>query len=281
MWLHDKLFDGTNTVINRFVELGKKVYLITNNNQTTREEMAEKCKQMNFNLGLESMISSSHATACYMKQIGFDKKAYVIGSKALDKELQLAGIQTVGCGADIIDSPLAIHVMKELKQMDKEIGAIIVGFDEHFSFPKLFKAVNYLRNPEVLFITTNPDEKIDFPNFTFPDAGPIVAAIQNVTRRSATVIGKPSRVLAEISLKQEAHIDSNRILMIGDRLNTDVLFGKNNNYQTLFVSETGVHNMNDVQEHLDKLEKGEGDDDTENQIPDFHITVLSKLFDTA
>lgn len=52
MWLHDELYEGTNGVINKFVEMGKKVYLITNNNQTTREEMAEKCKKMNFNLEL-------------------------------------------------------------------------------------------------------------------------------------------------------------------------------------------------------------------------------------
>lgn len=52
LWLHDELFEGTNDVINKLVELGKKVYLITNNNQTTREELAEKCKKMNFNLEL-------------------------------------------------------------------------------------------------------------------------------------------------------------------------------------------------------------------------------------
>lgn len=281
LWLHDKLFDGTNTVINRFVSMGKKVYLITNNNQTTREEMVDKCKQMNFDLGLESMISSSHATALYMKQIGFDKKAYVMGPKALDKELQAVGIQTTGVGPDIIENPLAVHVMKELKLMDKEVGAVVVAFDEHLSFPKLFKAVNYLRNPDVLFIATNADEKIDFPTFTFPDAGPIIAAIQNATGRKATVVGKPSKVLAEIVLKQESHIETNRFLMIGDRLNTDVLFGNYNKYQTLFVSGTGVHSMDDVQEHLDKIENGESDHDTENHIPDFHITSFKHLFDNA
>lgn len=281
MWLHETLFEGTNDVINKFVELGKKVYLITNNNQTSREEMAEKCKKMNFNLGAENMVSSSHATAQYMKQIGFDKKAFVIGQKALDKELQAAGIQTTGVGPDIIGNPLPVHVMKELKQMDKDIGAVVVAFDEHFSFPKLFKAVNYLRNPEVLFIATNADEKIDFPTFVFPDAGPIIAAIENATGRKATIVGKPSKILADIALKHEAHVDSNRFLMIGDRLNTDVLFGKYNNYQTLFVSGTGVHSMSDVEEHLSKIENGEHDNETENYIPDFHIKSLSNLFDKA
>jgi Haloacid dehalogenase-like hydrolase len=54
LWLHDNLYEGTNVVINKLIDMGKKVYLITNNNQTTREEMAEKAKKMNFNLELVS-----------------------------------------------------------------------------------------------------------------------------------------------------------------------------------------------------------------------------------
>lgn len=280
MWLHDQLYEGTNTVINKLVEMGKSVYLITNNSQTTREDMVEKCKKMNFNVGVDNVISSTHATVMYMKQIGFDKKAYIIGPKVLDKELQAAGIACIGVGPDIVEHPLPVQVMKQVKQMDKDVGAVIIGFDEHFSFPKLFKAINYLKNPEVLFIATNNDEKIEFPSFVFPDAGPIIAAIENVTGRKATIIGKPSKVLAEIALKKESHIDSKRFLMIGDRLNTDCLFGKFNNFQTLLVG-TGCHTLADVNEHLEKLEKGEGDENTENHIPDFYISSFARLLDNA
>jgi phosphoglycolate phosphatase len=110
------------------------------------------------------MIASSHMTAQYMKLIGFDKKVYVIGSKTLNFELENVGIKTFGHGPDIMgNSSLQAHVMTTLKTMEKEVGAVVVGFDEHFSFPKLFKAVNYLKNPEVKFIATNDDQKIDFP----------------------------------------------------------------------------------------------------------------------
>lgn len=57
LWLHETLYDGTNNVINKFIELGKKCYLITNNSQTTREEMAGKCKKFGFNLELVSRKS--------------------------------------------------------------------------------------------------------------------------------------------------------------------------------------------------------------------------------
>jgi magnesium-transporting ATPase (P-type) len=50
LWLHDELYEKSNEVINKFVELGKKVYLITNNSQTTQSEMAAKCKKLGFDL---------------------------------------------------------------------------------------------------------------------------------------------------------------------------------------------------------------------------------------
>lgn len=223
------------------------------------------------------MIASSHTTAQYMKLIEFDKKAYVISGKTLVGELENVGITTIGCGPDLIDSSLSGHVMKTLKTMDKEVGAVIVGFDEHFSFPKLFKAVNYLRNPAVKFIATNDDEKIDFPQFTFPDAGPIIAAIENATGRKVEVVGKPSKLLAEIALKHELHRDSNKFLMIGDRLNTDILFGKRNNFQTLLVG-TGVHQLSDVQIIIEKVKRGEGGEEASKMIPEYYIPALKNLF---
>jgi phosphoglycolate phosphatase len=223
------------------------------------------------------MIATSHATAQYLKSIGFDKTAYVIGNKVLVAELEAVGIKTIGSGPDVCDTPLAEHVFKAAKSFDKEVGAVVVAFDEHFGFPKLFKAVNYLRNPAVKFIATNDDEKVDFPHFTFPDAGAIIAAIENVTQRKVEVVGKPSRLLTEIALKHEMHRESGRILMMGDRLNTDILFGKRNNFQTLLVG-TGVHKMKDVEEALEKLKKGEGGADAEQMIPDYYVSALKNLF---
>jgi len=276
LWLHDHLLEGSNDVINKFTALGKKVYLITNNSQTTREEMAKKCKKMNFDLEEENMVTASNTTARYMQDMGFDKKAYVVGPKALVDELEAVGITTIGSGQELMDCALPVFVPQQMKKMDPKVGAVVVGFDQDFSFPKLFKAVNYLRNPNVKFIATNGDEKFEFPQFTFPDTGPLIAAIEMASGRKVTIAGKPSKILAEMTLKHENHRDSNRFLMIGDRLNTDVLFGKNNKFQTLLVG-TGEHNMTDVEEYLTRIDKGEKE--LEQFIPDFYIKALKGLFD--
>ena len=47
---------------------------------------------------------------------------------------------------------------------DPDVGAVVVGLDKHFSYPKLVKAATYLNNPDVLFIGANPDVERPSPN---------------------------------------------------------------------------------------------------------------------
>jgi phosphoglycolate phosphatase len=90
-------------------------------------------------------------------------------------------------------------------------------------------------------------------------------------------MGKPETSLCEIFFDSKALKDSKRFLMIGDRLNTDILFGNRNNFQTLLV-ETGVHKMDKVNEIMSELNNVNGNADLALQVPDFYISRLADLF---
>ena len=66
--------------MNTFRDLGKKVFYVTNNSTKTREEFGEKCEVLNFVATPEDILCTAYLTACYLKDMNFKKKAYVIGS---------------------------------------------------------------------------------------------------------------------------------------------------------------------------------------------------------
>lgn len=94
------------------------------------------------------MICASNCAARYLSQRKF-KKVYVIGCEVLVDEIEAVGVSTIGSGPDVLENSLKDQVGQDLQRIDKDVEALVVGFDEHLSFPKLFKAVNYLRNPLV------------------------------------------------------------------------------------------------------------------------------------
>lgn len=110
--------------------MNKKIYFITNNSTKTREELAEKARMMNFNVGLENMISTAYLAVQYLKQQNFDKKVFIIGSTGISRELDAAGLKHCGVGPDVMTTSLQSLIKDEFKP-DSEVGAVIVGFDEH------------------------------------------------------------------------------------------------------------------------------------------------------
>lgn len=78
-----------------------------------------------------------------------------------------------------------------------------------------------------------------------PGAGSIVAAMQCCSGVQPVVTGKPSTWFVEF-VQSVAQADPARCLMVGDRLDTDVAFGRLAGFATLLVTETGVHTSADA-----------------------------------
>ncbi|XP_059486201.1 glycerol-3-phosphate phosphatase [Neocloeon triangulifer] len=271
LWLENNVLHSANEVLNRLQDMGKKVFYVTNNSTKTREEYVTKCANLGFNAEKSSIISTSYLAASYLKNLGFDKKVYVVGSEGVTKELEAHGISHTGVGRDHISESVAHHLENNFS-LDPEVGAVVVGFDLHISYPKMMKAASYLFKKETIFIATNTDEQ--FPHHSgeivIPGTGSIVAAIQTCAGRLPIVMGKPNPTIKDVISKSH-NLDPARTLMIGDRCNTDILLGTRCGFSTLLVL-TGVTQLNEVREW-------EKSDDPEHHqlIPDFYLEKLGDI----
>jgi len=70
--------------------------------------------------------------------------------------------------------------------------------------------------------------------FLYAGNGSMVGAIKGCTGQEPTVVGKPSPLMIEY-LEKKFGMDRSRICMVGDRLDTDVLFGTDNGLKSLLV----------------------------------------------
>ncbi|XP_046394326.1 glycerol-3-phosphate phosphatase isoform X1 [Ischnura elegans] len=274
LWVENNAIDGSPALIRRLVDLGKKVFYVTNNSTRNRQDYVEKCRKLGFPAEKEGIIGTAYLVATYLKEINFNKKVFLIGSEGLAKELDVAGIRYTGLGPDVM--PEVWSTLRSVEgdienHLDGEVGAVVVGFDPHFSYPKLIKAASYLSNPDCLYIATNTDER--FPvnsRLVYPGTGSLVAAVTACSARSPLVLGKPNPYVADAIAKFHT-LDPQRTLMIGDRGNTDILLGTKCGFQTLLVM-TGVTSK----EELAQWQCSENAEER-SLVPDYYVNKLGDL----
>ncbi|KAJ0081666.1 hypothetical protein Patl1_09654 [Pistacia atlantica] len=111
-------------------------------------------------------------------------------------------------------------------------------------------------NPGCLFIATNRDAVGHMTDLQeWPGAGCMVAAMCGSTEREPIVVGKPSTFIMEFLLKK-FQIDTSRMCMVGDRLDTDILFGQNAGCRTLpcsFRCDNSVYSGKPCKQHPTRL----------------------------
>ncbi|KOC71086.1 Phosphoglycolate phosphatase [Habropoda laboriosa] len=256
LWMNMNPLPNAAKVIDTFNCLGKRVFYVTNNSTKTREEFVMKCQVLNFKATKENILCTANLAACYLQDL------------AIAKELQEVGISHIGVGPDAIKKNVPYNKFDK----DPDVGAVIVGFDEHFSYPKMVKAASYLNDSNVHFIATNTDER--FPvdnNVVIPTGtGSLVRCIESCAERKAVVMGKPERYIADVLMKR-FQVNPERTLMIGDRHNTDILLGTRCGFKTLLVL-TGITTLEDVNRW-----KQSGSAQEKEYIPNYYIESLGDL----
>lgn len=247
LFAHGTPIAGVPEAVNSLKRSGKRLLFVTNSATQSRRSLAAKLCSLGFDGIVESdCVTSASAAAAYLRERHpAVKTAYCVGEQGLIDELGLVGIRASG-PADIG----GMQALVDENFMDAppgEVDAVVVGMQmEALNYARLAKASAYARDRSRPFIATNLDE--NWPGgvgVLLPAGGACVSFVAYAAERRPDVyVGKPSRDLALLLVKIHG-LNPRRTLMIGDRCNTDVAFGRSVGMRTLLVL-SGCHTLDDA-----------------------------------
>jgi 4-nitrophenyl phosphatase len=195
-----------------------KYLILTNNSTKTPEFYLDKIRSHGGEINLENILTCSTVTADYLKSNFKGKKVYVIGETGIFQALSDEGFQII-------------------TDFSEQADFVVVGGDHYLTYEKLKFGCLHLRNGARL-IGTNPDVVSPSEEGLIPECGTNIAALEASSGQKAIVIGKPNRLMFDWGLKLLG-MDASETAMIGDRLETDILGGKQAGLHTILI-ETGV-----------------------------------------
>lgn len=269
IWRGDSLIDGIPETLDKLRAAGKKMFFVTNNSTKSRAGYKKKFDSLGLDIPPEEIFSSSFAAAAYLEQTKFKdtgKKVYIIGEVGICDELDLIDVPWIGGPNDKGKEPDMGPGGK--LEHDKDVGAVIVGFDRHVNYYKIQSAQLCINeNPGCEFIATNLDAVTHLTDAQeWAGNGSMVGAIKGCTGKEPTVVGKPSPLMIDY-LEEKLNLDKSRICMVGDRLDTDVLFGTDNGLKTVLVL-SGVTSEEKLLSEENKI------------TPDFYADDINAFFDS-
>lgn len=250
IWKNGILIPGVHNTLKILASKGKKLIFLTNNSTLSRRDLFLKFLSLDLQILPSSIFNSGYMLARHLRNIYqniISPSVYVIGASGLVDELKLFGFNVLGSTED--DEMVIDKVnLTSLTWDNDNISAVIVGNDVKINYYKISRAIYYLlKDKNCLFFCTNRDPI--FPtyveNLSLPAAGVMVSAIEcGSGRKASEPLGKPNHLIYDI-LTEELSLEG-KSMMVGDSLDTDILFGRKAGIYTLLV-ETGIHKSRDAE----------------------------------
>ena len=218
----------------------KQVVFVTNNATKTKTAFEHKFQLLGFPAPKpNTLMSSGIATAAYLaRKLKHGDKVYVVGEPGLHDMIRQVGLHTFGQEhASLGFKDFVSSKPERLLTNPDHVKAVVLSFCGNLSYFNIAYAATIVRYcpSDVLFVCTNRDQASPLvPGLLVPGGGACVAPIVVGAGREPLCMGKPSRDLA-LQIVEQVGVDPSRMLMVGDRLNTDMKFGKSVGMRTLLV----------------------------------------------
>merc|ERR1712194_968275 len=138
---------------------------------------------------------------------------------------------------------------------------------------------------KIAFYATNPDKVAHLvPSQAWLGCGGILGAVESASGREATVLGKPSRLFLDVVMQQQEknniNLEPGDMVMVGDRMDTDIKFGNQWGLKTVLVLSGVTSSLEEVEREKEKVLKGgENGGGDPLLIPDYVINCVGDMLD--
>ena len=214
IYVGDRLLDGAAEVVAALRAEGRPLAFLTNKPLETRADYARKLTRLGIAVDADEVITASLVLARHLRTLDPGAPVYVIGEPPLLAELRAHGFEV---------------------RDDERVRWVVIAFDRTFTYAKLNTALQAVKGGARL-IATNPDRTCPVEGGgEIPDCAGMIAAVEAVTdRRVETIVGKPSPIILEVALAALG-VGPGDAVMVGDRIETDVVMGKRSGLATILV----------------------------------------------
>ena len=211
IYLGNQLLPGVREFVSWLNENDKQFLFLTNSSERSPKELRQKLQRMGLDIDEEHFYTSALATAAFLKEQAPGCSVFAIGEAGLLNALYDAGITMNDVNPDYV----------------------VVGEGRSYSLDTLTKATNLVMQGAQL-IGANSDVSGPIENGIAPACRALIAPIEMATGKQAYFCGKPNPLMMRTGLKM-LNCHSAEAVMVGDRMDTDVISGMESGMSTVLV----------------------------------------------
>lgn len=222
IYLGNSVFDYTLDFLKRLDRIGIRRLFLTNNSSITVDDYLKKFARLGIPADRDNFLTSAQSAAYFICHSEFaGKRVFALATDKIKEEMKENGVNICE------DNP----------------EVLLATFDTSLTFESLTKFTNYVADG-LPYIATHPDVICPKEEGFFPDLGSFAELIFACTGRYPdTICGKPSEQMLAFA-EHSTGIDRRNLLMVGDRLSTDIAIGEHGVRTALVLS--GVSTVSDI-----------------------------------
>ena len=207
----NQILPGVKEFVEWLYKENKNFLFLTNSSERSPKELQQKLSRMGLDVDESHFYTSALATASFIHNQAPGASVYAIGAHGLLNALYDKGIT--------------------INDVDPEY--VVVGEGDNYSYDRIVKAIE-LVNKGAKLIGTNTDLTGPKEGGILPACRSLVAPIELATGKSAYFVGKPNPLMMRTGLRLLG-VHSEETVMVGDRMDTDVIAGIETGLDTCLV----------------------------------------------